>query len=341
MDERWDHAAARVVATTIDPADDEARNTFITAFAVYTLSVLVGHAGSSDCETLNFVPALKVPSDFRQFNWADFLFHEIILESMKARCASRAGKPFKPSFGATLFAHNFGRESPTGLETPRIKFFDGDIISKLIMNDTSGLEGGIPCRKFGASKEHIKPPERVGNKRAIGDELPGQTNREINYSVRIYHLHFHPPTDIGSTPPPPMSFSPPSFDLLVDDTGKGDTGADPKHRARGQHFKVRTDILSEANSLSESFLHAQRAIQGVEINLNHSPVEDDFKKKTLNPGPFAASPWDLSGGPLRRNQCAAKDFYRWASESITSNVRYDCTNLAVLFFPHTLINSLS
>jgi hypothetical protein len=98
VDERWDHLAARVVATTtIDPAADEARNTFIIAFAVYTLSVLVGHADSSDCETLNFVPALKVPSDFSQFNWADFLFHEIILESMKASCASRAGKPFKPS----------------------------------------------------------------------------------------------------------------------------------------------------------------------------------------------------------------------------------------------------
>lgn len=130
-----------------------------------------------------------------------------------------------------------------------------------------------------------------------------------------------------------MSFSPPSFDLLVDDTEKGDTGADPKHRARGHHFKVRTDIMSEANSLSESFLHAQRAIQGVDINLNHSPVEDDFKKKLLNPGPFAASPWDLSGGPLKRNQCAAKDFYRWASESITSNVMSTAPTLPFYFFP--------
>ncbi|RLN04402.1 TRAF transcription factor [Panicum miliaceum] len=104
-DERWAHAAARVISANLDPDDREACDSFITAFAVYTLPLLLGHGDSDDTEVLNYVLALKTPADFSKFNWADFLYHEIILESMKSRCARRAEDCFKPAFGATLFAH--------------------------------------------------------------------------------------------------------------------------------------------------------------------------------------------------------------------------------------------
>jgi hypothetical protein len=99
-DESWLAASARVVRTTTEICTDEDPDRFTMAFAVYTLSVLL-----EDLDTSNYIPALKVASDFKKFIWADFVFHEITIEALKARSYRSSGKPFWPGFGATIFAH--------------------------------------------------------------------------------------------------------------------------------------------------------------------------------------------------------------------------------------------
>jgi hypothetical protein len=99
-DESWLATSARVVRNTTEICTDEDRDRFTTAFAIYTLSVLL-----ENLDTPNYIPALKVASDFKKFNWADFVFHEIIIEALKARSYRASGKPFWPGFGATIFAH--------------------------------------------------------------------------------------------------------------------------------------------------------------------------------------------------------------------------------------------
>jgi hypothetical protein len=188
-EDSWEAAAKRIVSNVTNPRSAEEQDSFKTAFAVYTLLVLLGEGDTNAIHPPNFVPALKVPSDFRTYNWAEFIFHEFTIEALNVRCATRSGNEFSPSFGVTLFAHVsshhhnfpylvyflvqihshlakllyiaqvyyfdnkfFSEDTQRSLQTPRMQFYGGDKFSKLVMADTSGLVGTEPSRVFGAAK---------------------------------------------------------------------------------------------------------------------------------------------------------------------------------------------
>jgi hypothetical protein len=46
----------------------------------------------------------------------------------------------------------YGADSPCPLIRPRVTVYTGSLISKLIMADTVGLRGSVPCRVFGGGK---------------------------------------------------------------------------------------------------------------------------------------------------------------------------------------------
>jgi hypothetical protein len=46
----------------------------------------------------------------------------------------------------------YGADSPCPLVRPRVSVYSGSLISKLIMADTVGLRGSVPCRVFGGGK---------------------------------------------------------------------------------------------------------------------------------------------------------------------------------------------
>jgi hypothetical protein len=112
-DDSWESAAMKVVTEASDLTSEDARGRFITAFAVCTLLILVGDDDtSSDHPPPHFIPALKTPTDFINFNWAAFIFQEISIEVLKAHCAKRSGTEFSPSFAATLFAYVSSHDPP-------------------------------------------------------------------------------------------------------------------------------------------------------------------------------------------------------------------------------------
>src|SRR6185503_14930994 len=73
-----------------------------TAFAIYLFHILVGPHDYNGDNSANFILALKDIDHFAEFNWAEYIFDEISIDVLNARCARKAKKEFLPSFGSAL-----------------------------------------------------------------------------------------------------------------------------------------------------------------------------------------------------------------------------------------------
>ena len=104
---------------------------FKTAFAIYLLNILVGPHDYNGDNSANFIPALKDIDHFVEFNWAEYIFDEISIDVLNARCARKAKKEFLLSFGSALFLN----VSPLHLSLFSLYFFWWTAVHHLLLID--------------------------------------------------------------------------------------------------------------------------------------------------------------------------------------------------------------